>query len=172
MGDRIALAAGGATLAVHWQAATVGAPLTQVELVRSGEIIETRRVDAQRGSGQWSVRVEHSGWLALRVRSQGERQGENAGGEIVSAHSSAVMLDVAGSAHGSDLDALTILEQIEGAIAWMDTLATPADARRHRALRRQLAAIHREFHQRMHAAGHAHRHAGPHHHHEHDHDGN
>jgi hypothetical protein len=163
MGSRLALPAGGATLAVQWQAATLGRPLTRVELLRNGEVVESALVDGARGSGQWNVRVERSGWLALLVRAQGE-----GGGEIVSAHSSPVTLDVAGSAHGAALDALTILEQIEGAIAWMDTLATPADARRHRAMRLKLASIHREFHHRMHAAGLFHHHTGPHHHHDHD----
>jgi hypothetical protein len=163
MGARLALPVAGGTLNVHWEVATTGRPVTRVDLLCRGEVVESRRVEAARGSGHFHVHVERSGWLALLVRSQGE-----GGGEIVSAHSSAVMVDVAGSMHGSDLDALTILEQIEGAIAWMDTLATPVDARRHRALRLQLSRIHRQFHQRMHAAGYAHTHSAPHHHDEHD----
>jgi hypothetical protein len=168
MGARITLPVGGATLSVHWEAATLGRALTQVDLLRNGEVIESARVDAAHAAGQWSVRIERSGWLALRVRAQGESF-EQDGREIISAHSSPVTLDVPGSAHGAEMDALTILEQIEGAIAWMDTLATPVDAQRHRAMRLKLAAIHRDFHQRMHAAGLFHQHAGPHHHHQ-DHD--
>jgi hypothetical protein len=167
MGARFAVPVGGATLTVQWEAATLGRALTQVDLLRNGEVIESTRVDAAGAAGQWSVRIERSSWLALRVRAQGESF-EQDGREIISAHSSPVTLDAPGSAHGAEIDALTILEQIEGAIAWMDTLATPVDAQRHRAMRLKLAAIHREFHQRMHAAGLFHQHAGP-HHHAHDH---
>ena len=56
-------------------------------------------------------------------------------------------------------DVTLILEQIEGAIAYMDTVATPADDRQHRAMRLKLAAVYREFHDRMHAAGVFHHHA-------------
>jgi hypothetical protein len=53
---------------------------------------------------------------------------------------------------------MTVLDQIQGAIAYVDTLATRPDARRFRALRATLETAYNRLHQRMHAAGVYHRH--------------
>jgi hypothetical protein len=55
-------------------------------------------------------------------------------------------------------DALTVLEQIEGALAYVDTIAPRPDAVRFKQLRATLEAAHNRLHQRMHRAGVYHEH--------------
>jgi hypothetical protein len=65
---------------------------------------------------------------------------------------------VDGSELFSEHDSMTVLDQIQGAIAYVDTLATRPDARRLRALRATLETAYNRLHQRMHVAGVYHRH--------------
>lgn len=58
----------------------------------------------------------------------------------------------------SAADALTILTQIEGALAYLDTIATCSDVNAYRRMRLELTTAHRSLHNRMHAAGWDHRH--------------
>jgi hypothetical protein len=53
---------------------------------------------------------------------------------------------------------LTILEQIEGALAYIDTTGTRADERIYRRIRLVLESAHRTLHNRMHRAGVFHEH--------------
>ena len=53
---------------------------------------------------------------------------------------------------------MTVLDQIQGALAYVDTIAPRADARRFRQLRATLEAAYNRLHQRMHAAGIYHHH--------------
>jgi hypothetical protein len=69
------------------------------------------------------------------------------------------MVDVDGREHVSPLDGAALLDQIEGALAYLDTLAPPAEARRRRQLRATLEAAYGRLHQRLHRAGVYHRHA-------------
>lgn len=55
-------------------------------------------------------------------------------------------------------DALTILEQIEGSMAWLDTLGTRAQTAAYKRMRLVLESAHRSIHNRMHQAGHFHEH--------------
>lgn len=155
-GAALALARDGATLGVAWEVATLLDPMTHVELVRNGEVIESRSVTADLDAGHWSVRMRTSGWLALLVRGRNP-----AGQEIILAHSSPVMVHVEGSAMLPAADALTILEQIEGAIGFLDALATRAEEKVHKRMRLRLTAAHRALHNRLHAAGLDHVHATP-----------
>ena len=105
------------------------------------------------GRGTWSVRIDRSSWLALLVRGHYADKPE-----IIAAHSSPVMVDVKGSPFFAAADAVTILEQIEGALAYLDTVGTRAEDRRLQArMRLVLTSAHRELHNRMHQAGHGHR---------------
>ncbi len=153
MGGRIALGAGGGTVDVSWQVASVTVPMSRVELVVNGEIRESVAVDAWRGAGSWSLKVDRSSWAALLVRGHYADQPE-----IVAAHSSPVMLEVEGSAFYAAADAVTILEQIEGALAYLDTVGTRAEDRVYKRLRLVLEGAHRRLHNRMHAQGHYHEH--------------
>ncbi len=53
---------------------------------------------------------------------------------------------------------MTVLEQIEGAIAYVDTLAPRPEAQRFKQMRATLETAHNQLHQRMHRAGVFHRH--------------
>ena len=55
-------------------------------------------------------------------------------------------------------DAVTILEQIEGALAYLDTIGTRADDDAYKRMRLVLTAAHRTFHNRMHQMGYFHNH--------------
>ena len=63
------------------------------------------------------------------------------------------MVELAGSPFFAAADAITILEQIEGAQAYIDTIGTRADTKRYREMRMVLTAAHRKLHNRMHRAG-------------------
>ena len=121
MGARIALSRSGGTLDVTWQVASVTVPTTRVELMVNGVVRESAPVGPEGGSGSWSVKVEQSSWLALLVRGHYPDQPE-----IVAAHSSPVMVDVEGTQLLAAADAAVILDQIEGALAYLDTTGTRA----------------------------------------------
>ena len=154
MGRRLKLPASGGTVDVTWTVASATIPMTRVELVVNGEIRESRAVDPDAARGSWSVRVERSAWMALLVRAKYRDKPE-----IVAAHSSPVMVAVRGSAFFAAADALTILEQIEGAMAYIDTIGTRARTKRRKAMRMVLEAAYRRLHNRMHEAGFDHKHS-------------
>lgn len=157
-GTRIDLPAGGGTLDIDWQAASVTIPVTRVELVVNGETREVRTVDPAVGNytGQWSLRLEASAWIALRVRgAYPDKQ------EMIAAHTSAVMVYVAGQPCFNAPDAATILTQIEGASVYLRTIGTKAEAAVYEQLMAALTAAHRALHNRLHAMGRYHEHVAP-----------
>jgi hypothetical protein len=153
MGSRMQLPASGGTLDVSWKAESVTVPMSRVELIVNGEVRESQSVDARHAEGRWRLRVERSSWAALLVRGHYPDKPE-----IVAAHSSPVMLEVAASAFSSAADELTILEQIEGALAYLDTVGTRAETAAYKRMRIVLESAHRTVHNRMHQAGHFHTH--------------
>ena len=92
-GNCLALPAGGGTLSVAWKAASVTLPMSRIELVVNGEIRESQAIRADEDEGCWTVKVEHSSWLALLVRGHHPDQPE-----VIAAHSSPVMVAVPGAA--------------------------------------------------------------------------
>jgi hypothetical protein len=156
MGSQIEMTKKGGALDIIWQAASVTVPMSRVELVVNGEVRESQPVDPWDASGQWSIKLKQSAWLALLVRGHyADRP------EIITAHSTPVMVKLAGSPLLAAADAVTILEQIEGALAYLDTVGTRAEDRVYKRMRLVLEASHRELHNRMHQAGHFHEHAAP-----------
>ncbi|MGC9468438.1 MAG: CehA/McbA family metallohydrolase [Anaerolineae bacterium] len=153
MGTRIEMGGNGGTVDVVWQAASVTVPMSRVELVVNGEIRESVAVDPRQASGSWSVRIDRSSWLALLVRGHYADKPE-----IVAAHSSPVMVTVEGSQMLAAADAVTILEQIEGALAYLDTIGTRAEDRAYKRMRLVLESAHRGLHNRMHRLGYYHDH--------------
>ena len=148
-GSRVALPSSGGTVNVTWEVASVRLPIDQVEIVVGGLTYEQVNVDKSlSASGSAEVRVEDSTWIALRVR--GSYKGQH--GEIA-AHTSAVQVTVEGRPIFSQADATTVLEQIEGAIAYLDTLAPRPEARRLKQMRATLEAAHNRLHQQMHKHG-------------------
>jgi hypothetical protein len=153
MGGRIEMESGGGSVDVVWEVASVTVPMTRVELVVNGEIRESVSVKKDRAAGSWRLRLNRSSWLALLVRGHHQEKPE-----IIAAHSSPVMVAVEGTPFYAAADALTILEQIEGALAYLDTIGTRAETAAYRRMHLLLESAHRDFHNRMHQMGSMHDH--------------
>jgi len=153
VGSRIKLGSTGGTVDVVWQVASVTVPMSRVELVVNGEIRQSRAVRPDSDSGHWTMKLDRSSWLALLVRGHYSDKPE-----IIAAHSSPVMVEVEGSPFLAAADAVTILEQIEGALAYLDTVGTRAENAAYRRMRLLLTSTHRSLHNRLHQAGHYHQH--------------
>lgn len=148
MGSRIQLPKGGGTLDVAWQVATVTVPVSQVDLIVNGEVRQSAAVQGERAAGSWSLKVERSAWLALLVRG-----GYPDKPPMIAAHSSPVMVEVEGAQLLAAADAVTILEQIEGALAYLDTVATRPQERAYKRMRLVLQSAYRTLHNRLHQQG-------------------
>jgi len=109
MDGRIRLPASCGTLNVTWEVASVTVTVSLVELVVNGATRESVAAGPDRAVGTWSAPVPRSTWIALLVRSHCPDKPE-----IVAAHS-------------SPADAVTILDQIEGSRAHLDTVGTRAE---------------------------------------------
>lgn len=153
MGSRITMTSEGGTLGITWQVASVTVPVSRVELVVNGEIYESLPVAPDQSSGSWSFKVDQSCWMALLVR--GHYAGQP---EMITAHSTPVMVDVEGSQLLAAGDAVTILDQIEGAMVYLDTVGTRAEDRIYKRMRLDLESAHRSLHNRMHQEGFYHEH--------------
>lgn len=159
-GSRLQVSRRGGTVDVTWEVASVTIPMTRVELLVNGEVRDGRDVKPDCGAGHFTAKLERSSWLALLVRGQYPDQLQ----PIIAAHTSPVMVDVAGTEYGAAADALTILEQIEGSIAFLDTIGTRAETTTYKRLRLSLVSAHRDLHNRMHRMGFDHQHHLPHRH--------
>jgi hypothetical protein len=153
-GGRVHLPAGGGTVHVQWLAESIRVPIEAVEIVVGGEGAQSVAVQGSlRSEGGAAVRVSASTWIAVRVRG-----GYHGRAGDVAAHTSAVQVLVEGSELLSPADGMAVLEQIQGAIAYVDTIAPRPEARRFAALRATLATAYDRLHQRLHAAGVYHHH--------------
>lgn len=152
-GSRIKLGPGGGTVAVTWEVASVTVPTSRVELVVNGEILRSQSVRPAGEQGHWSLKLDKSAWIALLVRGHYADKPE-----VIAAHSSPVMVEVEGSPVLAAADAVTILEQIEGSLAYLDTIGTRAETGAYRRMRLLLTSTHRSLHNRLHQAGHFHQH--------------
>ncbi|MEN8203782.1 MAG: CehA/McbA family metallohydrolase [Bacteroidota bacterium] len=154
MGSRIEMSKRGGTVDISWELASVTVPMSRVELIVNGEVKESMEISPWKASGNWSVKVKKSSWVALLVRGHYPDKPE-----IITAHSSPVMMQVEGSQMMAAADAVTILEQIEGAMAYLDTIGTRADEKTYKRMRLLLESAHRSLHNRMHQKGQYHRHS-------------
>ena len=127
--------------------------MSRVDLIVNGEIRESQTVDPREAAGHWSVKVEKSSWLALLVRGHYKDQTE-----IIAAHSSPVIVDVEGSEFFSQADAISILDQVEGALAYIDTVGTRAEDEVYKRMRLRLTSVYRRLHNDLHKRGHYHQH--------------
>jgi hypothetical protein len=153
MGSQIELPTGGGYVDILWEVFSVTVPIRKVELVINGEIQESQTVGPERGSGAWKVKINRSSWVALLVRG-----GYSDKPEMIAAHSSPVMIQVEGTRLFSNIDAVTILEQIEGALVYLDTIGTRADDLAYKRMRMTLVSAQRSLHNRLHQAGYYHHH--------------
>ncbi|MCL5273293.1 MAG: CehA/McbA family metallohydrolase [Chloroflexi bacterium] len=145
MGSRTQLGSDGGTLDVTWRVASATIPMTRVELIVNGEIRESAAISSGDAAGYWSVRVDQSSWLALLVRGHYPDKPE-----IIAAHSTPVMVTLDGSPMLAAADAVTILEQIEGALAYLDTVGTRAEDVVYKRMRLAFQSSYRSLHNRMH----------------------
>jgi len=153
LGSRIMMTETGGTVNVEWDVASVTVPVSRVELIVNGEIRESLSVKGNKGKGQWSVKIDRSSWLALLVRGHYPDKPD-----IIAAHSSAIMVELAGSQFYAEADALTILEQIEGSMAYLNTVGIRAETAAYKRMRLVLESAHRTLHNRMHKMGYFHEH--------------
>ncbi len=161
-GARLTLNHTGGTLNVEWKVASVTIPMTRVDLVVNGEIQQSRSVNPREDAGSWPVKVNCSSWIALLVRGNYPDKWE-----IITAHSSPVMVEVEGTPFFAAADAVTILDQIEGAMAYLDTVGTRAETGAYKRMRLVLQGAHRAIHNRLHQRGVLHEHTPAEHHEEH-----
>ena len=154
MGSKIEMSSNGGTVDISWNVASVTVPMTRVDLIVNGEVAESQEVSPDKGIGNWNKKVDESSWYALLVRGHYPDKPE-----IITAHSSPVMINLEGSRMLAAADAVTILEQIEGSMAYLDTIGTRADEKTYKRLRLLLESAHRSVHNRMHQLGHFHRHS-------------
>jgi hypothetical protein len=116
-------------------------------------IRESVSVDPWSAKGSWTVPVDKSCWVALLIRGHyADRP------EIIAAHSSPVVVSVAGSQFAAAADAMTILEQIEGALVYLDTIGTRAETEVYQRMRLVLTSAYRDVHNRLHQGGWFHEH--------------
>ncbi|MFB3902009.1 MAG: CehA/McbA family metallohydrolase [Acidobacteriota bacterium] len=150
-GSRIVMPPGSGTVDVEWQVASVTVPMSRVDVIVNGVVRESRQVDAGQDQGHWAVKIDKSSWVALLVRGHYPDKPE-----IIAAHSSPVTLEVKGSQFFAPADALTILEQIEGALVYLDVLGTRAERAACKRMRLLLTGVHRDLHNRLHQHGYLH----------------
>ncbi len=159
-GGQVRLPQTGGRVNVSWRVESVSLPIEQVEVVMGGLAVDQVHVaGGLAASGSTELTVTDSTWIALRVR--GSYHGKP---EEIAAHTSAVQVLVEGKALYSNKDAMTVLEQIEGALAYVDTIAPRPDALRFKQMRATLETAYNRLHQRMHQQGVFHRHTPLHEH--------
>jgi hypothetical protein len=147
-GPRVELGRRGGTVDVEWHVSSVTVPMTRVQLIVNGEVVRERKVRTHADTGSWSLKVGRSSWAALLVRGRYPDRPE-----MIAAHSSPVMVHVVGTQFFSAADALTILQQIEGTLAYLDTIGTRAEDAAYKRMRLTLTAAFRDMHNKMHRAG-------------------
>jgi hypothetical protein len=125
----------------------------------NGETVEGLRFDGTgttglgEKNGHFTVDTRESVWFALRVRGRVHET------EVITAHTSAVFVYIAGKPIFNGPDAATILDQIEGVTAYVKTLATKARESEFKLALASLMGAHRALHNKMHAEGHFHAHS-------------
>lgn len=152
-GSLIEMSSNGGTVNITWEAASVTMPMSRVELIVNGEVKESQSVSKWKGEGNWSFKVSKSSWVALLIRGQYPDKPE-----IIAAHTSPVVISVKNSPMLAAADGLTILDQIEGAMAYLDTIGTRAEDKTFKRMKLVLTSAHRIIHNRMHEMGYFHPH--------------
>ena len=147
-GSCIDLGKDGGTLDINWQVSSLLTRVTKVQIIFNGDVKEVKIIDGSNIDhyGSCSLPVKESGWIALRVFGKFTEDHK----EMVAAHTSAVMIKVGGKPVYTHLDAMSILEQIEGATAFVSTIAPKGNERQYADIMSRLNAAHRKLHNMMH----------------------
>ncbi|MGK9167619.1 CehA/McbA family metallohydrolase [Inquilinus limosus] len=152
-GTKVELPTGGGAITIEWRIESVSVPAKRVELIRNGMVVDEVRRDTLSCRGHHTLQVTESCWLAVRVRgSVCGRDGD------IAAHTSAVYIEVGDKPIFATSDAVAVLAQIEGSIAYLDTLAPKGDEARQTRMRAALELAHHRLHHRLHQLGAGHRH--------------
>lgn len=154
-GSKLQLPESGGSLSVEWKVESVRVPIEAVEIIVGGRTYEgANQNGALAASGITTVSIEQSTWVAIRVR------GGYLGNEgDIAAHTSAVQIFCGNNPIFCPDDAMEVLKQIEGAMAYVDTIAPRPNADRYRQLRMTLESAYNRMHQRMHQQGVFHEHS-------------
>jgi len=155
-GSQINMSSNGGTVTINWEVASVTIPMSRVELIVNGEVKESVPVSDWKRTGRWNFKVTKSSWIALLARGNYPDKPE-----IITAHTSPVMIKLKDSPMLAATDALTILDQIEGAMAYLDTIGTRAEDKVYKRMKLVLTSAHRTIHNRMHDMGYYHQHTPP-----------
>jgi hypothetical protein len=169
-GDELRLPAGGGTLHVEARAESV-VPFHALEVVVNGQVVAAERPEG--GAYSCTLRapitIPGSAWIAARCTSTMSRWIGSP--RPVAAHTSPVYAVAGGADLFSPSDATYMLTLLEGGLAWLDTLAIPADAERQARARRVFEEARATLHQRLNTHGaHGHGAHGAHGAHDHHHD--
>jgi hypothetical protein len=144
IGGRVKVPEPGTVVEVEWTAASVTMPMSHVELVVSGEVRKSEEVSPWQENGRWSVTVEESCWFALAVLGHYEDTPET-----VVAHTSPIIVEVAHSPLFSRPDAETILDQIDGSLLYLKTIATRLTEGAHERMLSTLKSVREELQTRI-----------------------
>lgn len=162
-GSQLPLPESGGSVTVSWHVESVRVPITAVEIVVGGQTTDVHAPNnSLTAAGTSEVKITESTWIAVRVRG-----GYYDRHDDIAAHSSAVQVLVGKTPVYSPKDAMDVLRQIEGAIAFVDTIAPRPEADAYRKLRLTLESAWTKLHQRMHRQGVYHKHTPLHDHAEH-----
>jgi hypothetical protein len=153
-GGRLELPAGGGEVTVSWTVESAAVPVERLEIVAGGLVAEdVTLAGSLKADGQATLRVGESTWIAARVRGSYHEPTEP-----IAAHTSAVQVIVGDQPLFRAVDAADVLDQIQGALAYVDTIAPRRDVRQLRRIRATLEGAYGQLHARLHAAGSYHRH--------------
>ena len=160
-GQKIALPESGGTINVSWRVESIRLPVTSVEVVVGGRMASQESfTGVTSAEGTLDLTLDESSWIAVRVRgTYNDKEPER-----IAAHTSAVQVLKGDAPVYKQEDAVEMLRQIEGAIAYVDTVASRPDADRYRKMQLTLESAYNRLHQRMHQQGVFHQHTPLHEH--------
>lgn len=147
-GTKMSLSKSGGTVSVSWKVESVSVVPERIEVICNGAVANEVRCDGLSCEGHTQLRLTKSSWIAVRVRgSVGQRHDD------IAAHTSAVYVQVGDAPIFASADAVEILTQIEGSLAYLDTIAPRSDEARHARARAALELAHHRLHHRLHELG-------------------
>lgn len=150
-GRTVNLPSSGGSVNVNWKVESVSLMPERLEIIMGGAIVEQvdLRGKEKKGlpltaSGSLDIPIARSTWIALRLcGSYRGRAGD------IAAHTSAVFILVGDKPLFVEQDASAILQQVEGAIRYVETIAPIAGSAKYEQLCATLQAAHARMHARL-----------------------
>jgi len=157
-GDELSLPPGGGTLHIEADARSLTGPIHRLEIVFNGRVVASAesRAGAPELRISERVKVDGSGWLAARCVS--EHRAWSVWPQHIAAHTSPVFIQAGRDEVFDNPTAEYLVTIMEGGMAWLDTLATRADPRRHAQVRAVFEDAIAQVRQKQHGHGHSHGH--------------